>query len=205
MEIKRHHILVRCSNNKWLHPFLLSDNMCQLRLLPKYWHNKQLIAILTSLVVSAMLSVNTSHTKHTCHLTIIQQMFVCEYVCMYACTYVCMYVMLLLDALHLGRQSFRGSSTTSWPGRLSFMCWQHHVFSSTVPSYVIPVQGIARCYYNCQYYVAILRDIDWQHQVPRHRWIFLLWRFSILLLTVTYELPSYPVRKIFFKPALSMA
>ena len=65
-------------------------------------------------------------------------MFVCLYVCMYVCMFICLYVymficficvyfctfvrfyvkLLLQDALHLGRQIVRGSSTTPRPGHL---------------------------------------------------------------------------------------
>ena len=39
--------------------------------------------------------------------------------------YVCLYVMLLpLDALHLGRQAFRGSSTSPRSGRLDFFFFE---------------------------------------------------------------------------------
>ena len=41
-------------------------------------------------------------------------MYVCIHVCMFVYMYVCLYAMLLLlDALHLGLQTFRGSSTTN--------------------------------------------------------------------------------------------
>ena len=49
-------------------------------------------------------------------------MYVCMYVCMYVGTYVCMYVtLLLLYALHLGRQTSKGSSATLRWGRHSFV------------------------------------------------------------------------------------
>ena len=67
------------------------------------------------------------------------------------------------------------------------------IFSSIVQSYVIQQKGIFRRYSNCQYYVAIWRDIDWQYQ--RHRWIFLLILQNIVIMTVTYELLSYLVRR----------
>ena len=49
------------------------------------------------------------------------------YVCMYPCMYVCMHAMpLLLHALHLGRQTFKGSCTTPRSGRLSFIFIEIH-------------------------------------------------------------------------------
>ena len=62
---------------------------------------------------------------YVCMLCYSSWVFVCMFVCyatppgcLYVCLYVmlllldvCMYVMLLLDALHLERQTFRGSST----------------------------------------------------------------------------------------------
>ena len=47
------------------------------------------------------------------------------FVCLYACMFVCLYVMLLLlDALHLGSQTFRGSFTTPRSGRRSFIIFE---------------------------------------------------------------------------------
>ena len=44
--------------------------------------------------------------------------------------YLSMYVMLLLlDALNLGRQTFRGSSTTQWSGHLSLIFLIHPVIT----------------------------------------------------------------------------
>ena len=153
--------------------------------------------------------------KHT-QSSYIQQVYICMcdcmcncmFVCVCMCSYVCLYVrLLLLDALHLGGQTFRGSSMT--PGQvvcfiffkftllllflrtielpiqvITYNCPQRYannyvqlstscVFSSIVPTYVLQGQGVIRHYYNGQYYVAILRDDDWQDQVPRHKWIFL--------------------------------
>lgn len=55
---------------------------------------------------------------------------ICMCVCMYVCIFVCIYVMLLLESLHLGYQTFRGSSTAPRPGCLglinssdSFIAW----------------------------------------------------------------------------------
>ena len=46
-------------------------------------------------------------------LSIIQQVNVFLYICLYVCFYVCLYFMsLLIDVLHLGHQTFSGSSTT---------------------------------------------------------------------------------------------
>ena len=45
------------------------------------------------------------------------------------------------------------------------------ISSLIVQSYVI--QGVARTHYSDQYWVAISSHIDWQHQVPTHRRIFL--------------------------------
>ena len=105
-----------------------------------------------------------------------------------------MSVMLLLDALHLRCQTFRGSSAAPRSGCDNFfflftqfllsttnqiilcsyyvqlsttLCKQLRTiaFCRTVPSYVI--EGVTKGYYNCQYYVAISRShqyIDWQYQ-----------------------------------------
>ena len=80
-------------------------------------------------------------------------MYVCMYVCMYACMYVCMYVcmfvsmfvcmyvmLLLLDALHLGRQT----STTPWSGYLFYIFELHPIITLSTNN------QITLCsYYNC--------------------------------------------------------
>ena len=65
------------------------------------------------------------------------RLYACLYVCMYVCLhvylyvpvcmYICMYVMLfLLDTLYLTYQTFRGSTMTPRPGRLSLIFFKIH-------------------------------------------------------------------------------
>ena len=119
----------------------------------------------------------------------------------------CMYVMLLLDDLHHGCQTFRDSSKTpqsKFTRLLPFLqtielpfvvitysSLQHYmnnyvqlltpcVFPSTVQSYIILGQGVARHYYDNQCYIAI--SIVAKKQ-------------SIMLCILKYgkhKLPSYP-------------
>ena len=102
--------------------------------------------------------ISATRWQHT-HFTIIQRVYVY--------LYICVYVMLLrLDALHLGRQTFRGSSTTPQRSRQFYPaftisrkpCSYYVQLSVTiVPSHVTQGQGVTRRYYNCQYYVTISR------------------------------------------------
>ena len=62
--------------------------------------------------------------------------------------------------------------------------------SSIVRSYVIQGQGVATRYYNSHYRVAVSRYNDWEHQIPRHRLIFLRNVVNIVNVAVTYELPT---------------
>ena len=50
------------------------------------------------------------------------QPLICMYVCIYIYIYIFfVYMLLFLDPLNLGCQTFRGSSTTPWSGRLSLI------------------------------------------------------------------------------------
>ena len=73
---------------------------------------------------------------------------------MYVCMYVCMYVMrLLLDALYLGRQPFKGSSTTPRPGRLGFILY-------SVITYNCPqLRKIIFITYNCPQLRTIVDNV----------------------------------------------
>ena len=102
------------------------------------------------------------------------------------CMYVCVYVMLLLictshhqHQTFMGRivtvSSFNSVVTLSMNNQINFLvttynCPQHYAdnyvrlfttlcvfFSTIVRSDVIHEPGVARCYCNCQYYVAISR------------------------------------------------
>ena len=146
------------------------------------------------------------------------------------------YVVRLLDALYLGRQTFRSSSMTPQLGRqfnffkihhsstlsvnnqitpvvIMYNCRQCYVnnyvqmlttcvFSSIVPSFVTQGQGVAMRYYNCQNYVGISRDDDWQHQAPstKHQGIDGYFCDNVFLYCYcnshNHELPSNPIRRM---------
>ena len=108
---------------------------------------------------------------------------------------ICMFVCyaLLLDALYLGRQTFRGSSSTprqnkghhaitrSINNRITLCSYHVQLYERNANNYTCSQrqqgQGVTGHYYNRQYYFAISRFIfhilfvhhyiDWQHQFPR--------------------------------------
>ena len=57
-------------------------------------------------------------------------------------------------------------------------------------------QGVVRCYYNCQYYVAIIQEainIDWRHKVLRHVCDSVVYSELCFMLLSRHPLPNYRV------------
>ena len=69
-------------------------------------------------------------------------MFVCFYVCMYVCLCI---IQLLLDALYLGRQTFRGSSTIQRSDRVFFF----FIHPAEYLFYEQSNYPLYNCTYNC--------------------------------------------------------